>query len=476
MEKERYRLLGTVNVPENKREELNKYVQELLYKGGIRKSCEVVLDGKTYTTLKPVMPDENGIMQFDYSIFERKLRQVGTYDTDTCTLMVTDRGYNEYGLVMNLIMFLLEVYSQDMCVLMDGDEPVEYPRAYLRILKGLLGVEFFNDKRCRIWDMVYFLYQNKITDTISLDILNCMELSNRDLYWEQFDAYGGALFLEEATATNCEDIPKEKVASLKSYERKKFLYKILREKLSLQDEQFEKELMLLLNSNLAERQKMAERDDTIGMVAVCSLYMLPAVIVGGYAGIKKLTFWEAWETFGNRKYTDFLATEKKEDEKKKEEKEKLERIPFYLPIRREDENEFLEYWDGENLALSDKMKEYIELWQGWYKETEDIQSIPMEKTLAWVAEMVSAQYEAAYLDYDFVMEFLEHKDDKNYQKAVSIFRKTKEKDCWLFPELTVKQAQEEIIKYYQCAEDKIVLRAYQALLYNKVQRKRLFGF
>lgn len=471
MEKERYRLLGTVNIPENKKEELNKYVQELLYKGGIRKSCEVVLDGKMYTTLKPAMPDEKGIIQFDYSIFERELRQVGAYDTNTCTLMVSDRGYNEYGLIMNLIMFVLEIYSQDMCLLMDGDVPVAYPKVYLQIIKGLLGIEFYNDKRCRMWDIVYLLYQNKITDIQLEDMLNGTRF-DLDLYWEQSEAYLESWILGDYEETDCGDITKAEVASADQRERRRFLRKILNEKLSVQDGQFEEDLKLLINSNLTERQKMAERDDAMGMVAMCSLYMLPAVIVGFYAGIKKLTFWEAWEAFGNQQYTDFLTTEKK----KKEEKKTLERIPFYLLIRREDENEFLEYWDGTNLTLSDKMDEYIELWRCWYEETEDIQSISIEKTLAWVAEAVSKQYKAAYLDYDFVMEFLEHKDDKNYQKAVSIFRKTKEKDCWLFPELTVKQAQEEIIKYYQCAEDKIALRAYQALLYNKVQRKRLFGF
>ena len=164
MEEQKYKLLGTVSIPESKKAELNKYVQELLYKGGIRKTCEVALDGKCFTVLKPAVPDEKGIIQFDYSIFERKVRQVGTYDTNTCILTVSDRGYNEYGLVMNLVMFLLEIYSEEMCLLMDEDIPLEYPRGYLRLLNGVLGVEFFDDKRYRMWDMFYMLYQNGITD------------------------------------------------------------------------------------------------------------------------------------------------------------------------------------------------------------------------------------------------------------------------------------------------------------------------
>jgi len=465
MEKEKYRLLGTVKIPEDKKAEFNKYVLELIHKGGIRKSCEVVLDGKTFTTLKPSVPDEKGIVYFDYSIFERELRQVSSYDTNTCTLRINDRGYNEYGLVMNLIMFLQEIYSEEMCLLMEGDVPLAYPREHLRLLNGLLGVEFINDKRYRMWDMIYLLYQNGITDIKLRNILDVAEFSF-DLYEEQIDAYLETWVLGAYAKKDCRNISKEEVGAVESIERRKYLQKILREKLIVQDEQFEEDLKILINSNFAERQRMAERDDTIGMVAMCSLYMLPAVIVGNYAGIKKLPFWETWETFGNQQYTDFFVTERES----KEVKEELGKIPFYKIIGREDENEFLEYWDGENLSLSDKMKEYIELWKRWFEEADDSLESSMEKTLAWIAEEVSA------LDYDFVMEFLEHKDDENYQKAVGLFRKTKEKDCRLFPELTTKQAYEEIIKFYQCAEDIIAPRAYQALLHNKDQRKRLFGF
>ncbi len=472
MEKEIYKLLGTVKIPEDIKDELNKYVQELLYKGGIRKTCEVVLGGKTFTVIKPAVPDENGIVQFDYSIFERKLRQAGSYDTNTYTLTVGDRGYNEYGLVMNLIMFLLEIYSEEMCLLMDEDVPLAHPGGYLRLLNGLLGVEFFNDKRYRMWDMVYLLYQNGIRNIKTRNMLDGSEFSF-GLYEEQTDAYLETWLLGDYAEKDCRNIPKEELGSVKSIERRRFLRRILNDRLLVQDEQFEKDLKLLINSNLVERQKMTERDDTIGLVATCSLYMLPAVIIGVYAGLKKLPFWETWETFGSQQYTDYIAIEENEDE---DEKEELGKIPFYRQIRRENENEFLEYWDGSNLTLSDKMKEYIELWQRWYEEAEDIRDISMEKMLAWIAEMVSEQYEAAFLDYDFVMEFLEHKEDKRYQKATELFRKTKEKDCRMFPELTIKQALEEIIKYYQCAEDEIAFRAYQALLHNREQRKKLLGF
>ena len=80
------------------------------------------------------------------------------------------------------------------------------------------------------------------------------------------------------------------------------------------------------------------------------------------------------------------------------------------------------------------------------------------------------------MDYAFVKEFMAHQGQDDYKKAIQLFKKTKEKDCKLFPELTAAQAYKWMIKSNQNAEDKIAGRAYQALLVNEIQRKNIFGF
>lgn len=67
--------------------------------------CRRVGNSQAIVTTLPC-PDENGIVTFDYSIFEQKLRKPATYNTNDCTLKVEDRGGNEYGVAMNLILVL----------------------------------------------------------------------------------------------------------------------------------------------------------------------------------------------------------------------------------------------------------------------------------------------------------------------------------------------------------------------------------
>ncbi|MDO5785617.1 MAG: flavodoxin [Eubacteriales bacterium] len=58
--------------------------------------------------LERLAVDENGMVEFDYSIFEKKSRICSTYDTKSCTLETREQGYSEFGVTMNLIMALIE--------------------------------------------------------------------------------------------------------------------------------------------------------------------------------------------------------------------------------------------------------------------------------------------------------------------------------------------------------------------------------
>ena len=133
-----YQLAGTVSVPAERRAAFIQDVLAVLYRGGIRKTEEIVLDGKTLTVVSRALPDENGIVSFDYSIFEKQKRDIGTFDTKTCTLDVSDRGYMEYGVVVNLLMVLQQFYSAEPCCLTREGKPAEVS-AYLATLETLLG-------------------------------------------------------------------------------------------------------------------------------------------------------------------------------------------------------------------------------------------------------------------------------------------------------------------------------------------------
>ena len=169
METNRYTLFGEVNVPDDKKDELNGYVLELLDKCGIRKTEEIELGGKAVTVIDRARPDKNGVVSFGYSIFEKKKRAVGTYDMVSCRLFAPDRGYCEFGLTMNLIMILQEAYTNGTCYMVDKDKLLPDAAGYLGLLQSLLGKYFKLQNRGRVWEM--FLYFRKYhSDITAADI------------------------------------------------------------------------------------------------------------------------------------------------------------------------------------------------------------------------------------------------------------------------------------------------------------------
>ena len=118
----KYHLAGKVNVPAEKRDEMNRYVLEVMDKCGIRKTEKMTIAGVEVTVVSPARPNADGVVVFDYSIFEKKRREISTYDLNTCELCAEDRGYDEFALVINMIMVLQEVYTNGGCYLVYSDE------------------------------------------------------------------------------------------------------------------------------------------------------------------------------------------------------------------------------------------------------------------------------------------------------------------------------------------------------------------
>ena len=60
MKNDSYQLIGEVKIPDDKREQFNSHVLELLRKCGIRRTEEMILDGKTVTVVDIPVPDAEG--------------------------------------------------------------------------------------------------------------------------------------------------------------------------------------------------------------------------------------------------------------------------------------------------------------------------------------------------------------------------------------------------------------------------------
>ena len=152
----RYWIEGKVSIPEGRRTEFNENVRKLFRLCGIRKLEEIEIAGKICTVVHEPEPDDRGILSFDYSVFERRKREISTYDMNTCELHVKDRGYEEFGLVMNLIMTMQEAYSTEPCCLMRKDQVISV-YGYALMIERTAGIKLTFPNREKAWNMLLFL-------------------------------------------------------------------------------------------------------------------------------------------------------------------------------------------------------------------------------------------------------------------------------------------------------------------------------
>lgn len=92
-----YTLEGRFEIAnENMKQEMNELIIQILYKTGIRKTTTVMINGREFDAVEQTYPDENGIIYFDYSVFEKRIRRGNYYNCHTCELVTEDRGENEF--------------------------------------------------------------------------------------------------------------------------------------------------------------------------------------------------------------------------------------------------------------------------------------------------------------------------------------------------------------------------------------------
>lgn len=153
-----FRLAGKVNIPVEKRNEMNRHVLEIMDKCGIRKTVEMTVAGEKVTVVSSVRPNADGILLFDYSIFEKKKRKISKYDLNTCELHVEEQGYSEFAIVMNMIMVLQEAYTNGGCYFTKSGKLYNI-EIYLFLIQGVLGEKITLPGRIRMWE-VYLFFRN----------------------------------------------------------------------------------------------------------------------------------------------------------------------------------------------------------------------------------------------------------------------------------------------------------------------------
>lgn len=469
-----YKMAGNVVIPEEKREEFNRHIMQILYRGGIRKTEQVGLCGKKVTVVGRPKPDQEGIVHFDYSIFEKKKRETATYNMNTCELVTPDRGYQEFGVVMNLIMTMQEAYSEGCCYLMSEDKPCDV-EGYAAVIKAMLGIEPDFSHRAKLWDMLLFLknteeYQNvtaqMVLDAYSFDLcpfipeqfLAVYNMDSKEIPAPEEPFCGGKNEIKNAPAGKLKYYIYQTICRLVEEKREEGLESFLRK---------------LLDSDLSERKALTE-DNLYGTIAEVSLYVLPPVIVRAYGAAVNRDFWEIWKNLGIKGYSEIIREQGAERDTAYGKDQWV--LSFYKAIRRKNEDEFIEFWEDKILRFSEDMKECLSDWGERFQRIHPKEEFDTENFLAQIVADLDEDWRCRLVDKAFITEFTEHKHEDNYKKALLLYREFMDEDTAYFPELTKKQAIRWMIRDNRNQFDFTAMSAFQSLLTNHKHRLEILGF
>lgn len=464
-------LEGKVNIPAEKRDEMNRCVLEILDKCGIRKTVKMTVAGVEVTAVSPAQPNAEGIVLFDYSIFEKRQRKISAYDLNTCELDTKEQRYGMYGGVMNMIMVLQEAYTNGGCYLVRSGKLCD-AKSELRLLQGVLGKRITLPGRLRLWDTYLFFRNSEECKDITCEDLvaacseDCGAIDTEQLL-AVLEVEAQKLILLNEKPIFC----REEIASAGPGSRAEYAYKIFCGMKEDEENIMESFLAELLDSDFSERKELSARQDEMGIIAELSLYVLPARLVLAYAQAVEGDFWDIWNSFGSKGYSDII-----QKDNRRETEPVFCKYPFYSTLMRDDEDVFLEFWDGSNLRLSRNMKQCIQRWKEEFNGISVPPDMSAENFLAQIAIRMKNS-NCRYVDKSFVTEFTEQGDDLNHQKALILLERVlDDKGQRYFPELTGEQADEWIIHGERGRFDCEAISALSSLLTNKTQRKKLFGF
>ena len=468
---ETYKMIGMVTIPEDQKAKFNDHVLQILYLCGMRKIETVEVYGKKFSVVTIPKPDNDGVVRYDYSIFEKKKRLISTYDTLRCELVSIDRGYNEFGLTMNMIMVLQEAYSVTPCYLIYKDEPCRI-EGYAAVIKSLLGINLKFPNRGKIWDMLLVL-RNSLHKAISIkELLDAFPYAFDELdKWQMLAVFRTeqSHFNDPYTSYEMEDNKELSPEISVEFNVYQIMNKIVKKG---ENEKLHAFLRDLLDRDLDGRKQLICSGGDYSLLAKASLCLMLPFMVSAYASALKKSFWETWDSLDIIGYRDITQVLYKT---KKSSKEGY-RYPFYRAILRSDENEFIEYWSENGTIFSEKIEECFTQWRKRIAEMKWDPNICFEKLMRDILEDISAEKKYRLPDRTFITEFMEHQNEEIYGRALLLYKEILDKDTEYFPELTRNQAKRWIINDMCNPFNFTMIDAYHALLINHKHRYEILGF
>lgn len=207
-----FKLIGEMEIPEDRRSEFNKYAMRLLDLCGIRLIKKIKIGRKTVEVASHIMPDDKNMVTFDYSVFEKRKREQSFYNIDTCKLTLNNCGFDEMGIALMLLMTLQESYSEKECYLFWDGEILSVDVRGL-VIENMLGIHLSFPHRADQWGMLLFCRNHQ--DELEVNIDNVIFSFPKSFEKEDWDVFTDVLYTIKG-----EDVV-EKVKRV-AYERSQF--------------------------------------------------------------------------------------------------------------------------------------------------------------------------------------------------------------------------------------------------------------
>ena len=117
-----------------------------------------------------------------------------------------------------------------------------------------------------------------------------------------------------------------------------------------------------------------------------------------------------------------------------------------------------------------------DIWAENNRLSKEIKKLEMEKVLKKLLEDFFDIWDFRVLDTAFVREFLKHKNDDRYKRAMIVLIELIDKETKYFPELTKREANIWLIREIRDADEMIEINAYLGMLRNHLRRKEILCF
>lgn len=496
--------VGTINIPEDKKQEFNENMIKLLGFGGMMQFDQVSLYGKKIDLIHPVEFNEEGECWFHYNYFEDDAWETAVFYSDGNILRTDKIGSDEFCDVICAAYFLTEVYSDSYGYVDLNGDIVNLP-CCVQWINFILDKDFSLSKRFDLWEYYERYCIAKIENGYRTSELDPNIVF--DIVPKGFEAYmGGAeladiMYIIYGTDTGMEDVKEGSyVAEILQIKN------MLKEYYENHPENGYDEVKALLKIPRAEREQIkgTDYDD----LAKLSLRIPARVFIYLSAELLGLDFWDEWINIYHSTYKDeemISYVSKGIDEKRRKVRygslgkiktsEFLKNDGPFTFWRTPDElkykdnyyisdDDLMYWWDGsDKYELSDKMLEKIEKWKQIYQEIlvgitkENANEFEMLKQLMSDLHEANGFYKRIYAFNSMFYEFLEHAKNPNYIAAVKLFEKVIEDNK------TAGKIIEKVgvnwdtsSKNIKCNEGRINIKRFLSLMANQELRKIYFGF